>query len=107
MKLVYTNENRFLVANARNVLQNAGIAVSLKNEFAVGGVGDLAPIDAWLELWVLEDKDYQQALQIINSALSNKDSEEWVCPYCNEKNDASFEFCWSCQNEKAQDESTV
>jgi hypothetical protein len=102
MKLIYTNENRFLVANARNIVENAGIAVRLKNEYAAGGVGDLAPIDAWLELWVLEDNDYEQSIQIIESSLSRKDAKGWVCDFCKEENGSAFELCWNCQREKAQ-----
>lgn len=100
MKLVYTNENRFLVANARNLVENAGIAVKLKNEYAAGGVGDLSPFDAWLELWVLEDKDYQHAIEIIGSSLSSEGAKPWICDFCNEQNDSSFEVCWNCQREK-------
>lgn len=48
MKLIYTNENRFLVSNMKNIVENAGIEVTLKNEFAFGGVGDLSPFECWL-----------------------------------------------------------
>ncbi|MDE1463720.1 DUF2007 domain-containing protein [Spartinivicinus poritis] len=99
MKLIYTNENRFLVSNAKNLVENSGIAVTLKNEYAAGGMGDLSPLDTWLELWVVDDSDYEKAVQVIESSLSSVDSEEWNCNNCNEKNDASFEFCWSCQTE--------
>ncbi len=54
MKLVYTNENRFIVNNAKNIVEAAGITVTLKNEFSVGGIGELSAFDAWLELWVVE-----------------------------------------------------
>ncbi|HBY87015.1 MAG TPA: hypothetical protein DEO86_14205, partial [Colwellia sp.] len=36
MKLIYTNENTFLVNNAKNILENQNIEVTLKNEFASG-----------------------------------------------------------------------
>jgi hypothetical protein len=99
MKLIYTNENRFLVNNAKNLLDNAGIVVVLRNEFAVGGAGDLSPFDAWLELWV-DDLDYEKSMQVIKDSLGSDDSLEWVCGNCNETNDAAFDFCWNCQSEK-------
>jgi len=47
MKLLYTNENRLLVNNVLNLVENAGIAISLKNEFAGGAAGLLVPHETW------------------------------------------------------------
>ncbi len=99
MKLVYTNENRFLVFNVQNILQNAGIKNALKNEFIGGGAGDLSPFDTWLELWVEKDADYKRAMELIND-LEKPNSFEWTCSKCNERNSASFEICWQCQTER-------
>ena len=97
MKLVYTNENCFLVSNARNILENDNIEVVLKNEFVGGGAGDLAPFDTWQELWV-EDKDVSKAELLLLTLSETNTSTEWSCPACGEVNGASFEFCWNCQN---------
>lgn len=96
MRKVYTHENRFLVANARNLLEAASIAVVVKNEFASGGLGELAPLDTWMELWVQDDKDYEQACSIIANALSEENKTPWECANCSEVNDAAFELCWKC-----------
>lgn len=98
MKLLYTNENRYLVHNIQNLVENAGIAIMLKNEFAAGAAGDLVPHETWLELWVVNDVDYEQAIQVISSSFSSEDDAEWTCSNCQETNDASFEFCWHCHN---------
>lgn len=95
MKLLYTNENRLLVNNVLNLVESAGIAISLKNEFAGGAAGDLVPHETWLEVWV-EDDDFKKASLIIESAFSKNDDKGWICSQCNEHNDASFEYCWSC-----------
>jgi hypothetical protein len=100
LKLIYTNENRFLVNNCKNIVENAGIAVMLKNEYAFGGVGDLSPFDTWLELWVLDDADYDKAVTIIATALRESHEQDWECGQCHEKNDPSFEVCWQCQNSR-------
>ena len=55
MKLVYTNENRMIVGNAKNILEGHGIETILKNEYAQGAVGEISAFDAWPELWVLND----------------------------------------------------
>tara|TARA_R110002049_G_scaffold303196_4_gene497322 strand:- start:236 stop:541 length:306 start_codon:yes stop_codon:yes gene_type:complete len=98
MKLLYTNENRYLVHNIQNLVENAGIAIMLKNEFAAGAAGDLVPHETWLELWVIHDFDYEKAMQVISESFSDEDDVTWVCKNCREINDASFQFCWNCHN---------
>ena len=97
MKLIYTNENRFLVLNAKNLLEHSGVESVVKNEFALGGLGELAPVDVWVELWVNED-DYQKGNQILMDCFGKKEKHEWKCAFCHEVNDASFEVCWNCQS---------
>lgn len=98
MKLLYTRENRYLVYNIQNIVENNGIATWLKNEFAVGAVGDLVPHESWLELWVIDDADYDRAMQLINDTNQAATDIYWVCTNCKESNNATFEFCWNCQN---------
>lgn len=99
MKKVYTHENRFFVSNAKNIVDAEGIETLLKNEYAAGAAGDLAPIDAWMELWVINERDAQKATALIEEAFNHCREASWVCPNCQERNPAAFEFCWSCQSE--------
>lgn len=99
MKLIYTNENRFLVNNVKNIVENAGIEVALKNEFAGGAAGGLVVFETWLELCVVDDADYDEAMRVIEALNSSEKVNDWVCSQCNETNDASFEICWKCQSE--------
>lgn len=101
VKLIYTSENRFLVGNARNIVENSGIKVIVKNEYAPGGVGELSPMDTWPELWVVNDCDYEAAMQLIEKAVNPENAQEWRCRQCNEMNDASFEYCWKCHCENS------
>ncbi len=100
MKLVYTHENRFLVSNIQNILENAGIAVMIKNEYAAGGAGDIAPHETWPELWVLEEDSYPQAMALIKASQTPEQLPLWVCPQCHEQNDGHFEICWNCLTAK-------
>ena len=97
MKLIYTNENRLLVFNAKNILDNAGLETLLKNEYASGGCGDLAVLSTWLELWIMNDRHYDLAIQTLKSTFKNENSAKWVCKKCNETNEGSFDICWNCQ----------
>jgi len=96
MKQIYTNENRLLAINSRNVLESAGISVKLKNEFTAGSA--IPGHTIWLELWV-EDSDYEEAKIIIANVNANDDSIKLICGNCKEENDQSFKICWNCQNE--------
>ena len=97
MKLLYTNENRYLVHNIENIMNNAGIAIMLKNEFAAGAAGDLIPHETWLELWIVHEYDYEKAVVVLEQSFSSETDEKWLCSNCSEINDASFDFCWQCQ----------
>ncbi|MCP8899710.1 DUF2007 domain-containing protein [Gilvimarinus xylanilyticus] len=99
MKLVYTHENKLLVENTANLLRQKGIESTLENEFAAGAMGELSPLQTWPELWVNEG-DYLHAKGIIAQLAETAMGAPWQCPACSEENDASFELCWSCQQEK-------
>lgn len=94
--MVYSNSNRFIVANAKNILESYGFKLFVKNEYASGAIGEVSPFDAWMELWVVNDRDYERACRVLEGALSDRAAAPWVCGTCNEENDDSFDFCWSC-----------
>lgn len=100
MKLIYTHENRLFVANIQNLLEQASIVSIWKNEHASSAIGELAPISAWPELWLVNDNDYDRAYAIIQAALAQHNLPEWICTRCKEINDPAFDYCWNCQLEK-------
>ena len=99
MKMVFTAENRFIVANAKNILESHGMSVVLRNEFASSAIGEVSPFDTWLEVWVINDSDYDVACQILDSSLSKEGAPVWLCVNCQEENDPSFDMCWRCGSE--------
>jgi hypothetical protein len=102
MKLVYTHENRLLVSNAQNMLEQANVNTVLKNEYASGAMGDIAPIDSWMELWVVDEQDYKQAISLLDSLTNTIPQKDWLCSKCSEKNDGAFDFCWQCKSSPPQ-----
>ena len=100
MKRLFTHENRLLVINVKNQLENAGIGCFLKNEFAAGAAGDLSPLDTWAEVWIINDSDWLGAQALLEQA-AQPDAEAWLCPACGEQNEGSFEICWQCQTERS------
>ena len=96
MRMVFSNENRFIVANAKNILVAHGFELFVNNEHVAGVVGEVSAFDAWLELWVVNDADYERACRVLAMALSDHNAPSWPCGQCREENDASFELCWHC-----------
>ncbi|GLS91371.1 zinc-finger-like domain-containing protein [Psychromonas marina] len=102
MKMVYCNENSFLVNNVRNLLEAEQINTFLKNEFSQGAVGEVSATDAWPEVWIVNNTDFYQAMKIVHSSQQAHKGSDWVCADCEETNNASFEICWHCQGEHPQ-----
>ena len=65
MKKVFTHENRLIVYNVKNLIEEQGVACMIKNEFSAGGVGELAPFETWPEVWILDDDQYERVVRII------------------------------------------
>jgi len=97
MKMVYTNENHLIANNVKNLIEAQDIRVFIKNEFTQGAVGEVSAFDAWPEVWVFDDADFDGALAVVNASQNSDKAVDWHCNNCTEKNDASFEVCWNCQ----------
>ena len=102
MKLVYTHENLTLVATVANHLRQNDIDVIIKNQYAAGGAGQLAPIETWPEIWVVDDRDCLRANQLVEELNKDSNKPQWQCQNCNEMNDATFDYCWCCQHDSHQ-----
>jgi len=96
MKKIFTHENRMIVFNMKNLLQAGGIETVVVNEFAAGGVGDLATFDTWPELWLEDESRLAEAEAILRDVQSNNGDRIWFCRQCQEQNDAAFQICWKC-----------
>lgn len=97
MKLIYTHQNNMMVESVRSLLNYERIETQLKNEYASGASGDLAAIETWPEVWVVNEKDYKKAEELVESVLSKTKGSDWFCRECKEKNADTFELCWNCQ----------
>ncbi len=101
MKQVYTHDNIAVLQSAKNILSSNDIESVVKGEH-IASVGAQHGIEnTFIELWILNDQDFDKASAIIQEQLINAPpTEPWSCSSCNEENDGSFDFCWKCQTEK-------
>ena len=97
---IYSNQNSVIVYNLKNVLEDYGIKCEVRNEI-IGRLMNV-PNEAWIELWIVDNDDYDAALKIVEDALSDDSDDEdtpeqsWICPNCGEESDSQFTECWNC-----------
>lgn len=97
MKRVFSGADRLLAHHYKNVLQTAGIACEVRNEFLMGGAGDLPVFDCWPELWVA-DADAARARELIEAESRDEvpAAADWTCRHCGTVCEPQFDACWRC-----------
>jgi hypothetical protein len=92
LKRVFSSYNQTAVYHARNLLENAGIEVVVKNAILSSAMGELPPAECQAEVWVLNDSDQKRAEEILFQQVTG---EDWTCA-CGESLGAQFTQCWRC-----------
>lgn len=83
----------------KGMLEACGIAVELRGEALLGGVGELPADLIDVELWVAESQ-YENARSQLETL--NSESPKWQCVKCHETNEGNFELCWQCGAERSE-----
>lgn len=96
MKRVYLAADLADAQIAFDVLLMRGIRAHIFNVHASGGLGELAATQIWPEVWVEDDEDAEQALQLLAEIHSAQDAANKLCPQCGEENPGNFLSCWHC-----------
>lgn len=94
MKLLYSAPSLLLVRHWKNVLEVQAIHCIVKNENLSGAAGEIPPTECWPELWLINDKDYSKARQLLDG--DEKIQPPWICSRCGELLEGQFDRCWSC-----------
>lgn len=105
---LFSSENRLAVQQIKDLLDEHQIPCFIKNEFAIGAVGELSPFDAWPEVWLVDPEWQTRAETLIaqfvhgqaKQADALRSKSNWFCWQCGEENEANFELCWHCGSHK-------
>jgi hypothetical protein len=102
MKKIYSADSLPMAGYVQSILESLDIECVLKNQNLSGAMGELPPIECWPEVWIINDDDFNQAIQIVNSAIhsSTHAKDSWQCN-CGEIIEGQFSACWSCGAERA------
>jgi hypothetical protein len=102
MKIIYTAENPVNAHLLKGILEAQGIKTIVKGDSQWSFRVDL-PVtpEFYPTLWVLDDTDFERAMEIANDFESGEmkgdtEAEEWKCSNCGETNEGQFTECWQC-----------
>ena len=97
MIMVFEDFDFSRVGQMRSLLESNNIKTFIKNEYGVGGLGELPFVEVVPQLFVLEEKDLARAKELLQLDLPMEESEDdWVCPECGVDVEGNFSRCWKC-----------
>lgn len=99
MQKLFTTENRVFLYLLQARLANEGIDSIIKNEAPAGpAAGDVPPVVAKPEIWIIHDEDTGKAQAVLDNILQqqNQTKSDWQCPDCHEILEGQFDICWNC-----------
>jgi hypothetical protein len=84
------------------MLESAGIACLMRNEMTAGYSPEIPPSESTPELWIQDDQNQVEALQIKTAWQSSAPVEgnDWICKSCGETSEPQFTSCWKCGSAK-------
>jgi len=96
MKKLTSAESLITINHYRNLLAAEGIRTEIRNEHLGSIVGEMPFVEVWPELWVVNDLDFDRAVELIGSIESESPTAPWICKRCGEQNEGQFAACWNC-----------
>ena len=97
MILVFEDFDFSRVGQMQSLLESHGIKTFIRNQYGSSVMGEVPFVEVVPQLFVLEEKDAQRAMELLKPALAGGDSGEgWVCPDCEADVDGNFSHCWRC-----------
>ncbi len=108
MKRVYSNDNVPMVWHVRNMLEQQGIDVIVRNEKLYSVVGEVPVTECMPEVWVKSPLQHRYAEQLIAEMESGTEEvlKPWYCGCRGEFNEGSFAVCWRCESPVSMDGET-
>ncbi|MPW29965.1 DUF2007 domain-containing protein [Agarivorans sp. B2Z047] len=83
----------------QGMLSKMGIESRVDGEYAMAAAGEL-PMDVVQVTLMVELAQWDKAKQAVKDYEVNSVAE-WTCNKCQEINPGSFDYCWSCEQEKS------
>lgn len=97
MRLVYSDPNGAFVHIAKGVLEQNGIRCLIRHDHLQNTVSFFLPHDTWVELWVLDDRQFEQARALLTKTTPVPDEAFKIsCRLCGGNLESYLERCSYC-----------
>lgn len=100
MKELFREWDYTKVGYFESVLEAEGIATIIRNKhLTMSGLTEIPIPEFFPALCVIDDEDYEPAMEIIRRHLTENSvgvEREVKCPSCGETSPGNFDLCWSC-----------
>ena len=98
VRKVYASDDSLIVGHVRQVLENHAIGCIVRNDFLLGGAGEIPINETWPEVWVIHDGDFEQARALVDAVVAEAGLTDppWRCTTCGERVEGQFTDCWRC-----------
>ena len=97
VKRIYTAANLADAHLVKDLLQQAGIATHIFNEYAMAAMGDVPMGSAYPQIWISQPHQEQHARAVIADYEQRPaQTAIKICAPCGEANPGEFELCWNC-----------
>ena len=98
MRKVYSSDNSVIIGHVRQMLENNAVPCIVRNDFLIGGAGELPVNETWPEIWITDNRDFDRARVLVDAivATANPSDPPWRCVSCGEQMEGQFTDCWHC-----------
>ena len=96
MTRIYSTPNGPVAHLVRHALEGEGIAAEVRGETRAAFVGEIPPLETWIEVWVSE-ADVAAAAPVVRTFTTETEEapDSWACD-CGETVEGQFAACWRC-----------
>lgn len=105
MRELFRERDYTKVGYFESVLEAEGIATIVRNKhLTMSGLAEIPIPEFFPALCVMNDEDYEPAMEIIRKHLLENSvgvEREVACPGCGEMSPGNFDICWSCGGDLA------
>ena len=90
-----------MVRFAKSILNAHKIENVILREQLAGVVWCIGLIDVWSELWIQDNENFDETLQLIESSMVQSEMwvNSWKFHFCGEEIEFQYKQCWKCDTE--------
>ena len=98
MKKVFVSRSLVEVESLKELLDQAGIVTTVKNQSTSMLAGEVPFAEVFPELWVINDNEYSDATRLLDDWKQSQQHTlpDWTCDHCGETHSGEFTTCWNC-----------